>query len=47
MLSACFPVIALSDDNSRSYVEEIQKRRYSKEFHSFVKSCVATQLDSR
>jgi hypothetical protein len=42
-----FLVIALSDDNSSVYVEEIKKRRYTKEFHSFVKSCVATRLESR
>jgi serine/threonine protein kinase len=40
-------MIALSDDNSSVYVEEIKKRRYTKEFHSFVKSCVATRLESR
>jgi len=40
-------MIALSDESSSSYVEEIKKRRYTKEFHSFVKSCVATQLESR
>ncbi|CAF1100309.1 unnamed protein product [Adineta ricciae] len=40
-------MIALSDENSSAYVEEIKKRRYSKEFHSFVKSCVSTRLESR
>ncbi|CAF1399294.1 unnamed protein product [Rotaria magnacalcarata] len=40
-------MIALSDDNSSAYVDEIRKRRYSKEFHSFVKCCVSTQLESR
>lgn len=40
-------VIALSDESSSAYVEEIKKRRYSKEFHSFAKSSVATQLESR
>ncbi|CAF3988923.1 unnamed protein product [Rotaria sordida] len=40
-------MIALSDDNSSLYVEELKKRRYTKEFHSFVKCCVATQLESR
>jgi len=40
-------VIALSDENSSLYVEEIKKRRYTKEFHSFVKCCVATRLESR
>jgi hypothetical protein len=38
-------VIALSDENSSLYVEEIKKRRYTKEFHSFVKCCVATRVD--
>ncbi|CAF1093516.1 unnamed protein product [Adineta steineri] len=40
-------MIALSDDNSSSYVEEIKRRRYTKEFHSFVKNCVSTSLESR
>ena len=40
-------VIALSDDDSNVYVDEIKKRRYTKEFHSFVKSSVATRLESR
>jgi hypothetical protein len=40
-------VIALSDDNSMAYVEDIKTRRYTKEFHSFVKNCVATRLESR
>ncbi|UJR09156.1 hypothetical protein I4U23_013404 [Adineta vaga] len=40
-------MIALSDENSSAYVEEIKKRRYSKEFHSFVKSCVSTRLETR
>jgi len=40
-------VIALSDEESSAYVDEIKQRRHSKEFHSFVKSCVATRLEFR
>jgi hypothetical protein len=40
-------VIALSDDNSIAYVEELKTRRYTKEFHTFVKNCVSTRLESR
>ncbi len=40
-------VIALSDNSNKSYIEEIKKRKYTKEFHSFIKSCVSTRLDLR
>lgn len=45
----CSPplVLALQDENDRAYVEELRQRRHSKEFHSFVESCVATQLEFR
>lgn len=42
-----FAVIALTDENCSEYVDEIKKRRYSKEFHSFVRSCVATKIEQR
>jgi len=32
---------------SISYIEEIKKRKYTKEFHSFIKSCVSTCLNLR
>jgi hypothetical protein len=40
-------VIALSDNNNISYIEEIKKRKYTKEFHLLVKSCVSTRLNLR
>lgn len=40
-------MLALQDENDRTYVEELRQRRHSKEFHSFVESCVATQLEFR
>jgi hypothetical protein len=42
-----FIVIAFTDDNNISYIEEIKKRKYTKEFHSFIKSTVSTRLESR
>jgi hypothetical protein len=40
-------VIALSDKKNLVYIEEIKKRRYTKEFHAFIKSCVSIRLESR
>lgn len=40
-------MIALSDESSSAYVEEIRQRRHSKEFHSFVKSCVGSSVEFR
>jgi len=40
-------MIALGDNNNKSYIEEIKKRKYTKEFHSFIKSCISTRLDLR
>ncbi|CAF3597710.1 unnamed protein product [Adineta steineri] len=35
------------NNNNTSYIEEIKKRKYTKEFHSFIKSCVTTRLELR
>ena len=40
-------VIALNDKKNLAYIEEIKKRRYTKEFHAFIKSCVSIRLESR
>ncbi|CAF3313208.1 unnamed protein product [Rotaria socialis] len=40
-------MIGLCDSSNSSYIEEIKKRKYTKEFHSFIKSCVSTCLESR
>jgi hypothetical protein len=37
----------MSDQRNISYIEEIKNRRYTKEFHSFIKSCVSIPLESR
>ncbi|CAF1273578.1 unnamed protein product [Rotaria sordida] len=40
--------MTLNDSSSNSlYIEEIKKRRYTKEFHLFIKSCVSTCLELR
>ncbi|CAF1370663.1 unnamed protein product [Rotaria sordida] len=41
-------MMTLNDSSSNSlYIEEIKKRRYTKEFHLFIKSCVSTRFELR
>ncbi|CAF3026360.1 unnamed protein product [Rotaria sp. Silwood2] len=40
-------MITLSDNSNSLYIEEIKKRKYTREFHSFIKSCVSTRLELR
>ncbi|CAF0770499.1 unnamed protein product [Rotaria sp. Silwood1] len=40
-------MMTFSDNSHSLYIQEIKKRRYTKEFHSFIKSCVSTRLERR
>lgn len=35
------------NSNDKLYIEELKKRKYTKEFHSFIKSCITTRIDLR
>ncbi|CAF0858918.1 unnamed protein product [Rotaria sordida] len=40
-------MMTLNDSSNSLYIEEIKKRRYTKEFHLFIKSCVSTRFELR
>ncbi|CAF1113266.1 unnamed protein product [Rotaria sordida] len=40
-------MMTLNDSSNSLYIEEIKKRRYTKEFHLFIKSCVSTRFQLR